>query len=102
MSQRTRNLALTAWLGGFVAGPLPAAIVLWIEHDSRGAWHVRKAAQAALFWTVLIASWLSVIVVDIGFRSGPNGLFFAGWVLFVLIALSATGYNSVLVMRGGE
>jgi len=102
MTHQHKRSALVAWLGGFLAGPLPAAVVMILERHDRDTWHYRRVTEATVFWTILVLAWASVVVVDIGFRSGPNGVFFAGWGLTVALALSATAYSVVRIVRRAD
>lgn len=91
--------SIAAWVGGFLAGPLPAAIVLIVDRDDRQSWQFRKSLHAFLFWVTVVAAWLAVVVVDVGFRSGPNAVFFAAWLIAVVSSIVMTIVQCVLIYR---
>ena len=70
-----------------------------MSRDDRGSWHYRKSVQATRFWTVLLLAWFSIVVIDIGFRSGPNALFYVGWGVFAFLSIFVTAVSVIGIVR---
>ncbi len=102
---RERNLALTAWLGGFAGGPFVAVAILASGRHKETGWSRGYTKVAAVFWALLVAGYVSVFLWDVlrrpdGFGGwDPGGVFLVAWAGYFVVAVTACAAATLSILR---
>jgi len=83
---RHQQVVVAVWVLGFMAGPLPAVIALFVR-PGRGLYH-RLIVTAAWFWA--IASVVAIGSVWLAVEQ-ESLWFMAGWIVAAVLGFVATG-----------
>lgn len=91
---RNRQVAASAWILGWIGGPLPAIVILLAARPS--GWSRRLVRHAAVFWALMWGVLYGLI--STGARADVP-MFWLWWVLAVAVALVGTIGGAVAAVR---
>ena len=102
-----RVMAVVAWGGAMLAGPLVPGVVWVVSRHQTGSLARREAKFATIVWGIVLAIWVPVVVFGLmvpAFTTEPSendappvGLLFVGLVLVVVSwTISITGLSRSL------
>ena len=103
--KKQRTVAIAAWVGGWLGGPILAIVFLFVESKVVGAWGRGYVRAAAIFWTMLLSLYVGVFAWDLSRTVGgvgywdPSRSFLVVWAFVVVTGVVATTIAVVMAVR---
>lgn len=88
---RERQMALGAWILGWIGGPIPGAAMLFVL--GRESWARRHVAVAVAFWAALAVVWAGVVVTV----EAPAQAWV--WIGLAIVAVVGTASGAIAALR---
>lgn len=83
---RRQQIAVAAWVLGWLGGPLPAMLVLLVTRPERGTFR-RLVTAAVWFWSAVVVAAILLVLVAGRDEVGP---LLVGWGVISVVALVVT------------